>query len=231
MKLALAIVLASANALAWTTSLGDVKGWNTRTLVVYVSTNNCPVDAQTLLSTIDQAMASWNGIPTSSMTLVRAPDPTPATVSDFTAGTAVGVPVILCDPNMSTTSKVDADYIPAVTRTLAPEGRITYGGILLNAQTGASANIANLQSGELVVTLAHELGHVLGLGHSSRREALMYYSIAGKTATSLTEDDRLGMSYLYPRNELAAGAFGCSAVHAPAGALPGAALGRAQNQT
>ena len=42
------------------------------------------------------------------------------------------------------------------------------------------------------------------------------YSIDDKTKATITEDDMDGINHLYPRNELAAGQFGCAAVHASA---------------
>lgn len=50
--------------------------------------------------------------------------------------------------------------------------------------------------------VAHEIGHVIGLGHSADVESLMYYSIGPKEHLSLSLDDQNGVSFLYPRNEL-----------------------------
>ncbi len=45
----------------------------------------------------------------------------------------------------------------------------------------------------------HELGHALGLAHSSLSTAVMYSTYSGGARTSLTSDDRAGIWSLYPR--------------------------------
>lgn len=51
----------------------------------------------------------------------------------------------------------------------------------------------------------HEIGHNLGLGHSSQRDATMYASYSGGTGSrSLSQDDIAGVCSLYP------GSCGCS---------------------
>lgn len=54
-----------------------------------------------------------------------------------------------------------------------------------------------IRSGTLAETLAHELGHTLGLGHSSEPTALMYASLQHLGAY-LRDDDRLAAQWLYP---------------------------------
>src|SRR5262249_675388 len=45
----------------------------------------------------------------------------------------------------------------------------------------------------------HELGHVLGLAHSSQPDAVMFPVLHfGKTRRDLSADDREGLSVLYP---------------------------------
>ncbi len=74
-----------------------------------------------------------------------------------------------------------------------------------------------VQVGEAVAvaaTIAHEMGHVLGLGHSASTDALMYYAELGvRDALRLSQDDMDGLSYLYPRDELGRDSlFGCGSV-------------------
>jgi hypothetical protein len=94
-----------------------------------------------------------------------------------------------------------------------PQGRITEGNtsydrtlegdIVVNQGTGAC-----LDEGGIAETLAHEVGHTLGFGHSSEnpsepdadlRNALMYFLIHddGRGA-ALQTDDLAGLAFVYP---------------------------------
>ena len=68
--------------------------------------------------------------------------------------------------------------------------------ILLNSIPG---NVLSSKTySELVSTLAHEMGHAFGLGHSPVTDSLMYY-LSFDTRSHLGFDDVDGISYLYPR--------------------------------
>ncbi len=67
----------------------------------------------------------------------------------------------------------------------------------------------------LVGTLAHEMGHAIGLGHSADPASLMTYEDNewGPQANYLSQDDKDGVIYLYPRKPVLGGLLGgCSAV-------------------
>ena len=60
----------------------------------------------------------------------------------------------------------------------------------------------DLSFDELVIVIAHELGHVLGLGHSADPSALMYPTVSRRGSPVLSLDDLEGLRYLYrPRPE------------------------------
>jgi hypothetical protein len=213
---------------SWTLVSSSSQGWPTRDITLHWNFSACTVTEDQLLTLLDQAIAAWNGVSGADLRLSRAAVASTATAADFIGGTVTGVPVILCDPAFGTTNSVDSDFIPAATRLSMPNGPIEYGGILLNAESGAAADLANISSAQITVILAHEIGHVLGLGHSSVAEALMYYSITDKTLPTISEDDQDGLSFLYPRNELSGGMFGCASTRLPNGIQPSSSSGGAR---
>ncbi len=215
MKKIILVCLFSSFCFGWTHVGSNIYGWSNHKITIHVNPSNCSIPTEELYSIIDDSINAWNSLPTTDLELVRDPNPSTSTVSQLMASTATDVPLILCDPDM-TSHGLEANYIPASTMRIAlnGSGNISYAGILLNAQSGAAANLDQLSHGEVTVTLAHEIGHALGLGHSSQSQALMYYSIDNKSKATITEDDIDGITHLYPRNEFKSGQFGCSAVHA-----------------
>lgn len=209
----------STTAGAWTLIGGGIDGWQRSVLTVGVNYAGCTISNAALDDAIDAAIEQWNSVPTSSIRLERGTSST--SVATFMADAATDAPLILCDPNFSSTLGVDPDFIPGSTVRMAANPALYYGGILLNAEGGTGAEISNLSDFDLKILLTHELGHLLGLGHSSEPRALMYYSISGKTEIRLIQDDADGLSFLYPRNEFSEGAFGCSAVHPARPLRPG----------
>ena len=79
--------------------------------------------------------------------------------------------------------------------------------ITVNEQWFTWATDGDLQSYDVQSVLTHELGHVLGLGHSPVVESTMYfgYSKGLTLGRTLHDDDRLGVCFIYP-----ASSFACS---------------------
>ncbi len=212
--LAIFFILASPAVFAWTVEGDGIQGWQSRQLVINVNPSGCPISEDTLNEIVDSAIGIWNGIASSSLALERASTASTTTPAEFIAGTATDTPLILCDTAFQSDLSINPANIPAATK-LGSHNPIDYGAVILNAQSGAGAEISNFDNNLLTLILAHEIGHLLGLGHSSLQDALMYYSVANKTTVVLTQDDRDGISYLYPSDEFQTGAFGCAAVHSP----------------
>lgn len=200
----------------WTLLASGLKGWQASTITIYINSSGCPITYGEIAAAVDTAITSWNAIPAAGLTLKRAEVESTTDVTTFRASGAPDTPLVVCDPNFATNNHTDADFVPAATR-VGSANPLNYGGISLNSQTGAAANVSRISAPVLAVIMAHELGHVLGLGHSSSSGALMYYSVSGKREVTLTDDDRDGITYLYPRG-VGHQPFGCAAVHSPEGA-------------
>lgn len=214
MRSILFLSLLSSFAMGWTHVGNNIRGWKNRTVTVYVNASNCPISESQLNEIVDTAISVWNGVTDSSLVIKRGLST--ASVGEFLAKSTTELPVILCDPNFSVqVGGASINVVPAATFSIDTDenGNINYSGILLNAESGAGANISLLTEGQVELTLAHEMGHALGLGHSSQKEALMYYSLGTKQQALLTEDDLDGIIQMYPRNEFTGGMMGCSSVY------------------
>lgn len=78
--------------------------------------------------------------------------------------------------------------------------------LIINAH--ADSLVPTLSESDVKATIAHELGHAFGLGHSEYKHSLMYYSAGGKVQKWLGEDDIDGVSYLYPNDPQIGGLLG-----------------------
>ncbi|MEE2743109.1 MAG: matrixin family metalloprotease [Bdellovibrionota bacterium] len=87
---------------------------------------------------------------------------------------------------------------------------ILKGYVAINDNSGTPFN--NLSRRDQVATLAHEIGHALGIGHSEKEFALMYYS-TGAVYNYLSQDDADAITYLYPHDGVLGGLGGnCSSI-------------------
>lgn len=203
------------------------KGWNTKTLSINLNPTNCPSD---ISERLEDSFKLWNSVPTSSLKLSMGNQASATTTAELNAGTATDVPVVICDTQFSSTVSVDGNSVAGVGFATGTDikGHISYGGLVLNVQAGMGASLTSMTTTQKNIVIAHEIGHMLGLGHSSSNPALMYYSIGGKEDFNLSKDDWDGLSYLYPRDELGQTnlAAGCGLVKnsSGSGSGPSAAL-------
>ena len=178
-----------------------MQGWASSDVKIYVNTANCPLGVD-VVALIEDAASVWNNLPNSSIKV---------SYGGSTSSTAMSnPPIVYCETNFS--SIADEDFVPGAASSDASSGQITRGIIYLNASTGF-ANIANFDSETLKIIIAHEMGHLLGLGHSNSSSALMYFDASYKQEFRLSQDDIDGMTYLYPDDNLdASGLVGCGLV-------------------
>ena len=179
----------------------NLQGWQTKTLTFAVNYTNCTVPQATMDAAIDAAFTLWNGVTTSNLVLARGGVST-STPAALIAGTATDSPVIACDNAFQTNTGADHNQVAGVGTYSATGSVINYGFLLINSDASAQAAFDKISAASQSVIMAHEIGHVLGLGHSPDTKALMYYDASAKTTLALSQDDADGLSYLYPRKEL-----------------------------
>lgn len=105
--------------------------------------------------------------------------------------------VIACNDNFNNFGGFN---VLAVTVPNKFDGKTIKGAvILLNNYTDGSTDptLNNFSRSEIIAVIAHEIGHALGLGHSTDSEALML-ARAKHTQNKLGQDDFDGITYLYP---------------------------------
>lgn len=83
------------------------------------------------------------------------------------------------------------------------------GGLVLNSVEGSP--LASTSKSQVIATIAHEIGHAIGIGHSEYKHSLMYYKIGSKKQEWLGQDDIDAVTYLYPHDSEAAGLLGSCA--------------------
>jgi hypothetical protein len=202
-KLFTLLLLAPSTALAFTLITNNMKGWDKDEVKFFFNPADCDVSSGRIEEAIESAVNLWNGVPTSRLRVTyfgqtsdsgRAEDPIIQCVTSGLSG-AVGVGTITTAGGVIDTGKIE-----------------------LNSEAGDPGDIAATTDDQLAIAVAHEMGHVFGLGHSTEESALMYYAIASKEHLTLSQDDIDGITWLYPRDEPGDGIFGCGSLHAGGGA-------------
>lgn len=206
------VILMTLQSNAFTLNDDYKYGWRGPTLRFNINTTNCPTN---ILSTLDEAFKVWNSVATSNLKLARGniSTTTPAQLFNFTATDS---PVIICEVNFGSVTGTDENTIAGVGFSLVRNGGpyIDYGGVILN-MSGGNASLIGKSKATQAAIIAHEIGHVLGFGHSEEKGALMHHASGKKQALRLSQDDWDAMTYLYPRDELSGDdLFACGSLRA-----------------
>jgi len=214
--LLLSLLFFTSNSSAFTLITNTLtSGWDDTTLTFNVNETSCTalgIDADTLNSAIDAAVEVWNKAPTPKLKLARG--------SVVTSTSSTNPPTIYCS-NLG-----QSDGTAGVGGVSTSGGVPAAGSLYLNGDSSKTAYFKNLTTAQQQIVLAHEMGHVLGLGHSEREYALMYYNISSIENLNLSQDDIDGLTWLNPRDELKSGIMGCATIdsnggHPPAGGNSG----------
>jgi hypothetical protein len=141
--------------------------------------------------------AFWNTVPTSTLRFVVRPEYANLAdnllIAEMVSEVGENKILIGCTTN---TSVFNSTKILAGTRMV--DADIPRAVIAINNIQGSS--YSKLSAENRRSTMAHEIGHALGLGHTNHMDALMYYATSdGLKVKYLSLDDADGVSYLYPK--------------------------------
>jgi len=197
-----ATFLFASNASAFTLlgATTEVRGWSDDEILFHLNPTDCPDNIASLLA---KARAVWNSVPTSRLTMSVGTE-TNTTIDEINNASATEVPAILCVMDMAG-SNLDGSLIPAIAfgQNVDENGVLNYGAIAINVDESTSQSLTLMPEGTAIAVLAHEMGHILGLGHSTESKALMHQDVTKRKSATLHQDDSDGLSYLYPRHESA----------------------------
>ena len=212
------VLYALANpALGFTMLQPSVFGYDSDEVTLHINPTNCP---STIYADLNSAVDLWNSVPTSGLNLVVGAN-TAATASDLISYSFSDSHIVIAcstsfasDSGGSCSSAQCLASVPALGAAKSVGENLVAGYVLINQNVGVGGNYGNKSDSTRQITMAHELGHALGLGHSEFQPALMHYSVTGKTTLSLSQDDIDGIQYLYGRNELSGGdlPLGCGTI-------------------
>jgi hypothetical protein len=194
-----------------------INGWNSSSFTFDYDTS-CSSYLTEITAAVSAAKDAWESVTTSRVKISMGTlNSLPSAITTYVGSSATqsaptGNPIIYCDSSFGTNSGLSAASIPGFAGgyNVTTSGKIQGALLVLNVQSGAAANITTLSSLANTI-LAHEIGHILGLGHSKDSQSLMYYSTNTSRGLYLTKDDADGVTYLYPRKELSGDSvFGCA---------------------
>ncbi len=206
----------TTNNFAWTLSRSARTGFKTtKSIDVYLGSDSCTnagvTTAELLAYTKEAVDEFWNTVSTSSLKLnIKGITTTSLSSDDLNAAinkTPTNSIIVGCNSNATLFT---SNNILAVGG-MGCAGNDCRGAVIVNDKAGTV--VASSDNQTIKATMAHELGHALGLGHTSVKYALMYYDATGVVNKSLAQDDIDGISYLYPNNKQLGGLAGsCSTV-------------------
>jgi hypothetical protein len=151
---------------------------------------------------INAAFAAWTNVPTASLVMQSAGTAT-ATANGFCDGTSK---IIFNDPFNEVTDPSGCGGILAIGGYCASGASMTFKGTAFREAVEGDIIFNNGWSGcsfwkevNVAEVATHEIGHTIGLAHSTDSSATMYsFAHFDGRGAGLTDDDRAGVTYLYP---------------------------------
>lgn len=210
----IAVTFFSYNAYAWTLNSAQGLKFSSGAIEIKIASDTC-TNAGLTPSTIDSLVKDsiaeyWSTTPTSSLELNSTGNSGIAYSNPSNANAAFAVvPTNSILVGCSNSATIFSSSTTLAVGSLSCAGPACKGIVLLNDT--ASTQLNSVSRDILLTTFSHELGHALGLGHTSVKEALMYYSLTAKTQKYLHQDDIDGISYLYPNSKKLGGLAGSCA--------------------
>lgn len=200
-----------SNAHAWTLVNSGLSGFQTSPNInIYMASNTCTnagITPAQMENLIKEAISTyWNSIPSSSLTLsfigTKSVDASAMDLNALINGNVTNNQIVVGCSASGT--------FGATTLAVGSMGCLSNtdcrGGVLINDT--ASTPFKNVSYDVQKSTFAHELGHALGLGHTSVEEALMYYDASNRNKKKLNQDDIDAATYLYPNQKKLSGLAG-----------------------
>jgi hypothetical protein len=192
------ICLQPASSSAFTLTQDNLKGFPYKELRVSLNPTNCMDDVE---EDLEFAMELWNNVAGSRLRLIKE-SPNDVDPSDFTSYSFLQMIVIGCSTTFAADTGGGSLNIIGIGSSSTMNAHYLKKGFVILNEEGGAGQYSTHSKAVRRFTMAHELGHVLGLGHSSVLESLMYPSVATKSDTNLHQDDLDGIIYLYPIDEI-----------------------------
>lgn len=196
-------ILMNTNLFAWTLASKDFNGYPTTKIKIDISSTSCTnakLTAQEIKDIVKEAIDMyWNSVPTSAIELSVGSIKSvsidgDATISAVAAKASENSILIGCNDDVASFTNGFTGAVGGYSCT----GSVCRGGVIINDHT--ATNVDTYSKLELQSLLGHEIGHAIGLGHSSVEESLMFYSLSQKSQESLHQDDMNGITWLYPND-------------------------------